>query len=343
MNVFISWSGQKSLALAEALREWLPLVLHYVKPWLSETDVPAGSRWPSELAQQLEKSTFGIVCLTRENLREPWMLFEVGAISKIVGGSAVCPYLLDIQFQDLYGPLAQFQAKKTDKKSTLELVRAINQLAELRVSSDALEELFIALWPKLSRLIKNIPPHSTPSFPRKMGEVLEDLVFSVRRLDYKMELLASRLSAPGARDQSISETAEPLDDLIYRTVIVPLAPATGTDVRGTHEYAKEQARFLVSYIGEQFEEEVQLGRREGGIYARLKDDIDWMRKVYEERVGGEICKSSNYFTEELVRILAEGDEEKMGLTVLPSERSAAQPKGRADGNRKKRGARRLPK
>ena len=34
MHVFISWSGERSKALAVALRDWLPLVLHYVEPWV---------------------------------------------------------------------------------------------------------------------------------------------------------------------------------------------------------------------------------------------------------------------------------------------------------------------
>ncbi len=45
MKVFISWSGERSQLLAQALHGWLPLVLHYVQPWLSEADVSAGDRW----------------------------------------------------------------------------------------------------------------------------------------------------------------------------------------------------------------------------------------------------------------------------------------------------------
>lgn len=32
MKIFLGWSGERSKALAEAMREWLPLVLHYVEP-----------------------------------------------------------------------------------------------------------------------------------------------------------------------------------------------------------------------------------------------------------------------------------------------------------------------
>jgi hypothetical protein len=53
VRVFISWSGERSKTLAIAMRDWLPLVLHYIEPWLSEADIGAGQRWAHPIAQQL--------------------------------------------------------------------------------------------------------------------------------------------------------------------------------------------------------------------------------------------------------------------------------------------------
>ncbi len=58
MKVFISWSGERSGLVAKALREWLPLVLHYVKPWLSESDIKPGERWSAKVAENLEATSF---------------------------------------------------------------------------------------------------------------------------------------------------------------------------------------------------------------------------------------------------------------------------------------------
>lgn len=35
MNILLSWHGSSSHALAEILRDWLPTVLPYARPWLS--------------------------------------------------------------------------------------------------------------------------------------------------------------------------------------------------------------------------------------------------------------------------------------------------------------------
>jgi TIR domain len=89
MKVFISWSGPKAKLLAIALRDWLPLVIQSVTPWMSEKDINAGRRWRTELADQLEECGCGIVCLTKDSLTSPWVLFESGALAKTFNESLV--------------------------------------------------------------------------------------------------------------------------------------------------------------------------------------------------------------------------------------------------------------
>lgn len=185
MKVFLSWSGDQSRAVAEALRDWLPVVLQYVNPWVSSQDIKAGARWADAVAGELEGSNFGILCLTQANLSAPWMLFEAGALSNAISAGAVCPYLLDIEIRDLTGPLSQFQAKKTNETSTRELLSAINDWASEPVSENTVQDLHEVMWPKLETKLAEIPEaqQRTEPQPRPESEILEELVQTVRAMD----------------------------------------------------------------------------------------------------------------------------------------------------------------
>jgi hypothetical protein len=81
MLVFISWSGLRSKHVAEALEDWLAQVIQAVEPWISQ-DIDKGSRWGAEIADRLERSKVGIICLTKNNLNSKWIHYEAGALSK---------------------------------------------------------------------------------------------------------------------------------------------------------------------------------------------------------------------------------------------------------------------
>jgi TIR domain len=187
MKVFISWSGERSKALGELLRSWLPLVLHYADPWLSQADIEAGQRWAEQVAKELEGCNFGILCITRENVSSPWVLFEAGALAKSMQESRVIPLLLDLDFRDITGPLAQFQAKKLEKQGLFEVVLSLNQTCQHPAPEERVKLLFDALWPDLEAKISQIPKGSTPQkHSRSQPEILEELVSSVRTLDGRL-------------------------------------------------------------------------------------------------------------------------------------------------------------
>jgi TIR domain len=187
MKVFISWSGARSQTLAQALRDWMPLVLHYVEPWLSEADIAAGERWAQSLAKELESSNFGVICVTRENIASPWVLFEAGSLAKSLDGSRVIPLLLDVEFSEVSGPLAQFQAKKIDKGGLDEVIQSINQVATQPVPEAREKQLFEALWPEFEKQVAAIPQSASSAKPiRPQHEILEELVARVRSLDSRL-------------------------------------------------------------------------------------------------------------------------------------------------------------
>lgn len=205
MKIFLSWSGERSKSVAVALRDWLPMLLQNTAPWLSDRDIGAGERWALEIGKRLEDSSFGIICLTRENVEAPWLLFEAGALSKALATSSVCPYLLDVDFQEVTGPLSQFQAKKADSASTRELVCTINQKAPSPLPQQRVDELYELLWPKLESKLSAVPEPGGPTPKlRSESEILEDLVASVRHLEHRIPPLISRIPRAGGSEATVS-------------------------------------------------------------------------------------------------------------------------------------------
>ena len=104
MDIFVSWAGSDSHQVALVLRQWLPDVLRFVRPWVSSEDIRKGTRWSDELWGRLRNTSYSIVCVTREAVRSPWVNFEAGAVARAVGGqSHVSPLLLGMSAGDLGG------------------------------------------------------------------------------------------------------------------------------------------------------------------------------------------------------------------------------------------------
>lgn len=179
MDVFISWSGERSLRLATALKEWLPLVIQSVVPWFSPEDIDKGARWMAELNKQLEKLKMGIICVTPENMEAPWLLFEAGALSKVLDTSLVCPFLFALEPADVQGPLAQFQSTRTTREDVRKLLTTINKNTELQLSESQIDRLFTVLWPDFEEKLRLIESSVSAQVsrsrpvPELLGEVLE--------------------------------------------------------------------------------------------------------------------------------------------------------------------------
>ncbi len=161
MKVFISWSGDTSKKVAEAIREWLPTVLQTVKPYFTPSDIEKGTRWSSDIASELDNSMAGIFCVTRENLTSPWLFFEAGAISKKVDQSLVCPILIGLDNSDIHGPLTQFQTTLFEKSDFKRLISDLNKANSSNVLDESvLSKVFEQFWPELEKKINRIIEHN---------------------------------------------------------------------------------------------------------------------------------------------------------------------------------------
>ena len=94
----------------------------------------------------------------------------------------------------------------------------------------------------------------------------------------------------------------------------PLATAQSTESeQRAHNDARRFARLLVSEIKLYNGVKVGEGRRNYDLYARLAEEINRSRKVYEKRVSPAVAARFDYFYDELVQTLADGDKEKLGV------------------------------
>lgn len=95
-----------------------------------------------------------------------------------------------------------------------------------------------------------------------------------------------------------------------RRLTGPLAPPDGNE---RHAEARRFAELLVSEIKLYNERAVREGREQGNVYKRLKGEIDLSRQMYEQKFPEAARAGSDFLREELVRILADGRPEALGM------------------------------
>lgn len=308
-KVFIIWSGTKSQAVATALADWLPIMLNSIDPFLSTDNLQKGGRWGADLATQLEQSIFGILCLTPDNLNAPWIMFEAGALSKLVTDSHVAPFLVGVKPSELHGPLAQFNATSNEKEDFRRLLKSINTASgPTALKEETLNRAFDGVWPSLQDALSKIEIHQPEALKagsvtnaEKVDAILQELLTLSR---YQSSVLkASEAFQVSASNRSISarsvirpdskawtdliggldklgSTINDLDDIFeklplfesLRSLIVPV------------EYVLRKSSIKQEFCGE-FE----------GVKLRLKESIDEIdeeiRKISPEAESEKIILS----------------------------------------------------
>ena len=144
--------------------------------------------------------------------------------------------------------------------------------------------------------------------------------FDAPAMDFNAPISAP-MSAPVSAPPAPPKAPAKADEGRPSTQFVPSAgvgrAASGgsapTEESKKHDEARRFARLLVSEIKLYNEAKVEQGRKGRDLYERLKEDIDRSRQMYDERISEDVRKGSNYFYDELVRILADGNTEALGL------------------------------
>jgi len=92
---------------------------------------------------------------------------------------------------------------------------------------------------------------------------------------------------------------------------VPPPPQVAPPQDEAHDKARRFAKLLVEEIKLYNQTKVAEGRARADLYSRLRDDIEKSRAAYQKRYG-ESVRDVDYFTQELLRILADNNRAVMG-------------------------------
>ncbi len=172
LKVFISWSGDTSHKVAMVFREWLPLVIQSIEPYVSSEDIDKGARWSSDIAKELADSTFGILCVTKDNLNAPWLCFEAGALSKTIEKSYVTPFLFDIKRSEIDGPILQFQSTIFDKNDIKKLVLTLNTACgDAGITAERLDKSFDVWYSTLEKDLNKVKSKTAPNSEQQDTDV----------------------------------------------------------------------------------------------------------------------------------------------------------------------------
>lgn len=190
MKVFMSWSGDRSHAVAQLLGDWLQDVIQAVKPWISSSGIDRGEQWFRKIGDNLAEVSVGIVCLTPENKESPWIMFEAGALLKGSPDARVMTFLIDLKHQDVRQPLSQFNHTNPTRVDMLALVATLNgMLKDAALPEGRLTGIFETYWPKFEERYNAILQSSKPVplvEERPQGEILTEVLETVRGLKQQL-------------------------------------------------------------------------------------------------------------------------------------------------------------
>jgi hypothetical protein len=169
---------------------------------MSDEEIGSGARWNDAIADSLDKTNAGIICITRMNQHAPWLMFEAGALAKSVKTARVVPLCVDLPLSDVR-PLASLQGRSLDREDMRRLVHDLNQRTEKPLEKDRLDRVLDRAWPDLETDIGNALQGRSPlGTQRPTADMLAELINTTRRIErtgeiYGWALEAYLANAPG--------------------------------------------------------------------------------------------------------------------------------------------------
>lgn len=177
MDLFLSWSTKRSKNLASIFNKWVTKVIPQLEVYYSPDDIQPGERWSDSIKDGLKGNPMGIFFVVEENIVQPWLNFEAGAISNQVGNTNVIPLLHDIEPSRITGPLTQFQAISYTKGDLKRLISLINEnITDVRkIDPMILNDIFEKWYPDFEEQYENFKKENpSPEIKEVRGTLDED-------------------------------------------------------------------------------------------------------------------------------------------------------------------------
>lgn len=137
-KIFIGWSGEHSKTIAVELKQVLENEAFNgeLTCFVSTEDIASGDDWFIKIKNELNSSSYGIMCVTKDNVKAPWLYFETGALTG--NGLKVVPLLINCDHQSLdhtpFGPkqFRQFYEEEQFIKLLMDIRKECSILLNLK-------------------------------------------------------------------------------------------------------------------------------------------------------------------------------------------------------------------
>ena len=199
MKIYLSWSGELGRRASGVLRDALDQLLPNLEIWSPGSDIAAGMRWRDELQHAIQTSDLALVCVTNDSRSSPWLLYEVGVIS----GHAITVmlWLVDVDASELVGPLAQFQAIRSDSQSFQMLADLVFRRQSMKRHPDRVARWAASIEAEINQLLRREPQRGEPTSAGKWLAQIDDAATS-RNAD-QLQTLKNAAESEGVSDLNV--------------------------------------------------------------------------------------------------------------------------------------------
>lgn len=134
-KIFFSWSKNSSLTIANAFYEFMPQIISVSQKniFFSPNTILKDATWFNEIQIGLSEAETGIVFLTKDNIKEEWMLFEAGGI---FSKGSLCVLLCDFDVSYLKEKDSCFQNLNVTQLNDKEDLFKLFDTIRLAISPD---------------------------------------------------------------------------------------------------------------------------------------------------------------------------------------------------------------